>query len=538
MLDKITNNPFRILGVYSNAKQADIVKNFNKIKAYLNVGKDVSFPLDLEFLLGTTNRSLAAAQKAQADINLPKDKIHAALFWFCKGSNLDEMALNYLSNQDIVKCLEILNKKTTYSSLVNLAVVALVQGRYQDAIGFYSQLIHDSSERNQFVTAICGDTFLIEEDTLMHFVIDDLLTEIKPLTLRNALTIDSDKSYVSEKALAEPIAKITSEIAKAKLVSGSDAAASLRAGRTLIQSTKTALALIKSLAGATSIQYQSAADNLAKQILQCGINYFNNTDDDNDVDTALELQQYALSIAVGKLARDRCQQNVDILLKKKENVGIEDDVKFIAEAIKGLKTKTPSIDNAKSFLTTCSTHLQVLKNALGADNDLYLTISTAVANNALGMIIDVVNNASTSNIFTYKALLDNAMGVVNYIDHHIDKTKQEEYRLLTNAQTLGKLQMNAILAEAAQKNRQTTTSSGGCYIATMVYGDYDHPQVLVLRDFRDTVLQRFSIGRAFIRFYYRYSPTWVEHLKEKKRINSAIRYLLDKFILIYKNEKD
>ena len=99
--------------------------------------------------------------------------------------------------------------------------------------------------------------------------------------------------------------------------------------------------------------------------------------------------------------------------------------------------------------------------------------------------------------------------------------------------------MNAILAEASQRNRQTTSSSsGGCYIATMVYGDYDHPQVMVLRDFRDSVLQKYAPGRAFIRFYYRYSPTWVEHLKDKKKINNVIRFILDKFIAIYKNEKN
>ena len=80
-------------------------------------------------------------------------------------------------------------------------------------------------------------------------------------------------------------------------------------------------------------------------------------------------------------------------------------------------------------------------------------------------------------------------------------------------------------------------SSDGCYIATMVYGDYNHPQVMVLRGFRDDVLNQNPFGRAFVRFYYRYSPTWVEHLKDKKYINNIIRNILDKFIKIYKHEK-
>ena len=74
----------------------------------------------------------------------------------------------------------------------------------------------------------------------------------------------------------------------------------------------------------------------------------------------------------------------------------------------------------------------------------------------------------------------------------------------------------------------------GCYIATMVYGSYEHSQVMVLRRFRDDVLQQNQFGRAFVRFYYRYSPTWVEHLKDKKWINNFIRTILDTFIKIYR----
>ena len=77
----------------------------------------------------------------------------------------------------------------------------------------------------------------------------------------------------------------------------------------------------------------------------------------------------------------------------------------------------------------------------------------------------------------------------------------------------------------------------GCYIATMCYGDYDHPQVMVLRDFRDSVLLQHDWGQSFVRFYYRNSPNWVEHLKGKRLINTIIRKLLDKFIILYKYVK-
>ena len=42
----------------------------------------------------------------------------------------------------------------------------------------------------------------------------------------------------------------------------------------------------------------------------------------------------------------------------------------------------------------------------------------------------------------------------------------------------------------------------GCFVATVVYGNPEAPQVQVLREFRDTVLMEHPIGRRFVDFYY------------------------------------
>lgn len=53
------------------------------------------------------------------------------------------------------------------------------------------------------------------------------------------------------------------------------------------------------------------------------------------------------------------------------------------------------------------------------------------------------------------------------------------------------------------KKRKPATQSAnqkeGCYIATCVYGSYDAPEVLVLRDFRDNELSKNIFGRLFIK---------------------------------------
>jgi len=48
-----------------------------------------------------------------------------------------------------------------------------------------------------------------------------------------------------------------------------------------------------------------------------------------------------------------------------------------------------------------------------------------------------------------------------------------------------------------------------CFVATACYGRGDHPDVAVLRVFRDTWLRDSSWGRAFVAWYYRHGPSLV-----------------------------
>lgn len=64
-------------------------------------------------------------------------------------------------------------------------------------------------------------------------------------------------------------------------------------------------------------------------------------------------------------------------------------------------------------------------------------------------------------------------------------------------------------------------STGGCYVATAVYGSYDCPQVWTLRRYRDYTLAETWYGRAFIRTYYAVSPTlvkWFGHTEWFKKM--------------------
>jgi hypothetical protein len=82
----------------------------------------------------------------------------------------------------------------------------------------------------------------------------------------------------------------------------------------------------------------------------------------------------------------------------------------------------------------------------------------------------------------------------------------------------------------SQMLKEVKSQNGGCYIATMAYGNYDHPQVIKLRNFRDESLSRTIPGRAFIKLYYVISPILVEVFKNSNGVNKTIRKGLDLFI--------
>jgi hypothetical protein len=78
--------------------------------------------------------------------------------------------------------------------------------------------------------------------------------------------------------------------------------------------------------------------------------------------------------------------------------------------------------------------------------------------------------------------------------------------------------------------QDASKASGGCYIATAVYGSYDDPSVLVLRRFRDDRLQSTAWGRAFICAYYAVSPSLARHFSSASWLNRRTRSLLDRLV--------
>lgn len=538
-MDIINRNPYRYLGVYSNSPTKERVANKAKMNAFLKVGRHVSFPLDLFNLLPNINRSVETVANAESELTLPTDQIRFAQFWWMNVTPLDGIAFNHLTNGNTDMAMSIWEKKEDVSSLQNRFLLSVINDDWNSAALCAENLYTNFSE--DFIAKVIGKEMLTSIP-LWQMLIDSLAkSDVNLLSFMNILNNEEWKNYIGEITIVPLIDTINTAIDLAKSSKGKGSQARLNAGEKLIASTKKALNQIKRTLPTSDIRYQTIVDKLAIEILQCGIDYFNGTEDDDAPQKAMAIQNYALLIAVGNLAKDRCKENVDILksigkeyLVRKE---LEQLTTYIKELRKDNSAQEPllrfmlfsrSIPEISLIINKCIPLLNSIKGKLGFDNDLYMNISSAVASSAVNALVNVVNfqqTLSNGDNSKLKSVISDAVKLMSTIGNMDMDTKTRKY-YNGNKNTLANIE-----------SRLNPSPSGGCYIATMVYGSYDHPQVMVLREFRDNYLARKYWGRQFIKIYYKYSPKLVKKLSEHKKINHMIKNILDVFIELLKRNK-
>jgi RNA polymerase subunit RPABC4/transcription elongation factor Spt4 len=64
----------------------------------------------------------------------------------------------------------------------------------------------------------------------------------------------------------------------------------------------------------------------------------------------------------------------------------------------------------------------------------------------------------------------------------------------------------------------------GCFIATACYGDYNAPEVLILRQYRDDKLLKSFFGKYFVKLYYLISPYIASLIAKSERLKKSVRH--------------
>lgn len=552
-MDVINNNPYRLAGILSNASTKDTHKQKAKIKAYTKVEKELIFPVDYSFLQ-SVNRTSENTNDAFSKIEQNKDKVIYSLFWFIDASPYDKAALGHLENGSYDKAIDIWSKVTdnksitasNFSALHNLGTVKLLSDNsdeIKEGIDAKFKLL-SSNYINSFVALVADETYLVDKEILKQQFSDVIINHFKSrLSTKKIIKLFSNsdsntKQYLSKKFTETPIHNIEVKIESSKKKRKDYPKNAYSIGESLYNETKSDIKILKSLLGISDLQYKLLADNLAKELLQCGVDYFQYWEDTRDPsDDAIQLFNYANKIAVGKQTKDRIQENLAGVTEWKSTQLIKDDIEYVAEQLNSFGNKRMEVASARSLVNNCKPRLQKIKNQLGARDSVYLQISSAVVGNALGMIVMLLNDYqekiryNQTLLLAFPGVVDSSVKVINSMSS-MDMEYETRQRYQENKTGIASLnrQLEQVRHQLSRASNSSSNSGGGCYIATMAYGDYNHPQVKELRIFRDETLRKSKLGNLFIKYYYKYSPSLVKRLKNHKTINRVIRNILDLFI--------
>ena len=560
-LSLIQNNPYRVLGIPILSSERELQKQITKSNRFAEVGKTITCETDYSFL-GDFDRNVDSINLAAKSIEQPLNKALFSTFWFLNENHIDNIAMDSLQKGNFDKAIEIWEKvigngevsDKKFSNLLNLKTLYLGLSIKEAGEKAFNKeyLIKGLQLSGKFVNhkefkslckKIVGDKFSLSIEKIEDLFLTSILSDIKPF-LSNGIeineiidavgTFSSDTQFkFSQKFSAGESSRIEKELEISEDLRNKNPGKAYEFGLDLYKNTKEDIKSLSKIIGTSDVKYEMIANKLALELIQCAIDFFNKKNNSITNTVALkayEICKYAKSIVAGGQAKVRVDENLKIIKESSEE-GIDTSnysksiILQIEKICRILEKSTKALNNgndvgalsaAKKLVNDTRDSRIIISKAEGSDDKGYIKICDTIVLISIALVINYINKMAPITGVSSTDL--SFLRSLSYLPMYPStKTRYQE-----NLNTLN-----------GMYNR-SNSGGGGCYIATMVYGNYDHPQVMVLRDFRDNFLSNYSIGRNFIQFYYKYSPSWVEAMKNMKGANLFIRFVLNKIILMIK----
>jgi YVTN family beta-propeller protein len=149
-----------------------------------------------------------------------------------------------------------------------------------------------------------------------------------------------------------------------------------------------------------------------------------------------------------------------------------------------------------------------------ADADSETKISLSWSYNftdAAGLILEVKLGSSG----TFYKVADLSLDVTSYRHTNLAEYRTYYYRIAAYD--------SAGLSDYAEAST-TTDKSKGCFIATAAYGSRMGEEVRMLKNFRDNVLLTNSLGRSFVKLYYKISPPVADLIAKHDSLRAVVRW--------------
>ena len=425
-MNPVLTNPFRALGLIANSSERELQKQVATLSAYARVGKSIESDCDFP-LLPPIHRTEDTIRTAASKIEQPASRLHHALFWFLRIDHVDETALSYLQSNDSTKAAEIWSLAVRDKSITsknfaaahNLATLQFLISSLADPLDFE---VFEAAVRlkgravsagfDEFSKYVVGDKVFVDRSEVLRLFSDDLIHFSDSYDGREEELVSAFsefpanvRSYVIGKLTNLPLENIREQIeaaANARLDSPEDADIF---GNELYEASIDDLDSLRNIFGPEHPQFQMIANELANELLQCSIDFFNEFVD-SDIDPgedALRLLNYARAIGPTGAVKHRIEENAPTVESwaaavagRSRERAIKIDIEFVGSKLTLIEEGKGSSKDAKELVEACTPALASLARNLGENRELYLKVCDAVASNALGLTVAGVNRCQES----------------------------------------------------------------------------------------------------------------------------------------------
>ena len=343
--DFIQNNPFRVMGVFTNDSSDIMASNNSRMKAFAAIGKNVAFSQDMVSVFGTKpNRQANALTASTAALSSPEGRLVNGLFWFMNLTSTDAKALAVLAQGgNLLEARQIWEAgEQNMSSLQNQLMCCLLKDprSYSKALQLAWSLYTKYGQ--EFILTVSNGFNAITPDRLMPTFLAEIVkaSDGKCMWWNKAVKRSCNVELAhlwSEAKATLHISKLQNALNVAKTTEIHSTQENYDIALCLMRQAEPHLKALKELKEEHPLllsRYATIADTVCEEILNREIEYYNHIGwFRGKADHVLVLERFCYRYAATIRFKDRCRLNINITMGRKSDAplfpnGMPDNLVF------------------------------------------------------------------------------------------------------------------------------------------------------------------------------------------------------------------
>lgn len=324
--DFIQNNPFRVMGVFTNDSSDIISTNNSRMKAFAVIGKFVSFWQDMISVFGTEpNRQVETLASSVAALSSPEGRLRSGLIWFMNLNATDVRALAALARGgDLLEARKIWEDgEQNMSSLQNQLMCCLLKDPRSYSKALQLALTLYDNYGHEFITTVSNGFEVITPDKLMPTFLSEIIKVSDgdcwwwDKVVKRLGNETVDLQWTEAKATWH-MGKLQDALNLAKTTEIHSTQDNYDIAISLMKQAEPHLKALKALNDdhpALLSRYATIADSVCEEILDREIVYYNRVGwFPGKADRMLVLKRFCYRYAATVRFKDRCRLNINIVL--------------------------------------------------------------------------------------------------------------------------------------------------------------------------------------------------------------------------------